>query len=950
MTMKRPHKPGAATFPATATARPALDGARRSLRLRLAVAAAATALVTLSACAGKDSPDALLDKARQSLASNEPRAAEIHLKNLLQQTDNSEARFLLGKVYQDAGDLVSAEKEYRRALDNGYSRDQTLPRLMKVLLELGELQKVLDLSHDMRLEAAPAKAEALAMAGHALMRLGKTDEARRTFDDAVAADPANVTAQVGAATLLARTDRPGARALVDEVLRKQPDAVDALALRADLEIADRRIDDARATLRDVVKRSPRNADAHAKLVSLALEQQDFDAARKHQGDLAKLAPQSGATLYLKAVVEARTGNTAQARDAIIETLERSPNYLPALALAGGLHLQLGELEQAERRGRQLVDRAPNATAGYRVLGATYLRMNAPDRALEAVRRPLENGAKDSMLYAIAGEASLKQNDAEGAARYFEEAAKLDPEDARKLTGLALSRLASGDRQRAIEELETAVELESSTPQAEMALVMALTRDKKFDQALEQVERMEGKMGSNPLPPTLRGSVLAARGDIAGARSALEEALKRDPSYFAAANNLAVFDMREGKPEAARKRFEGVIAADPKQVQAHVALAQYVARTGARREEVLELLRKARAANPSAVLPVVATGRYMLETNTPGEAVPMLQQALNANPDSLQILDILASSLMASGQRTQAISTWERLLRLNPTNWRAVMRIGEAQRVEGQQQAALASYRKAADIAPNELEPKIAVAGTLHAMGRKDEARQLAKQLQSSKEHALAGVVLQGDIEAADQNWGPAIEAYRKAFKQQASMPVGAKLHRALRAAGREADADAMLAAWVKAEPKNLELRVMAGEWEIARKRWQAAYGHYEVILESQPKNVLALNNAAWALNELEDDRALDLARRAWEAAPKSASVLDTYGLILAERGDPKGIELLRQAVATAPDLAPIRLHLAEALVRAGDPTGARAEIETVLKSTPEGSPVADQAKALQAKL
>ena len=46
----------------------------------------------------------------------------------------------------------------------------------------------------------------------------------------------------------------------------------------------------------------------------------------------------------------------------------------------------------------------------------------------------------------------------------------------------------------------------------------------------------------------------------------------------------------------------------------------------------------------------------------------------------------------------------------------------------------------------------------------------------------------------------------------------------------------------------------------------------------------------------------------------------------------------------------MRLHLAEALLRQGDSTGARSEIDIVLKSTPEDSPIAAQAKALQAKL
>ncbi|HRO59369.1 MAG TPA: hypothetical protein PK177_09430, partial [Burkholderiaceae bacterium] len=151
-------------------------------RLRIATVATAVALAGLSAWAAKGSPDALLDKARQSIAANEPRTAEIHLKNLLQASDNGEARYLLGRLSEDAGDVATAEKEYRRALELGYSREQTLPSLMRVLLVLGQPQKVLDLSHDMKLDDPAARADALTSAGHALLRLGKRDEARRTFD------------------------------------------------------------------------------------------------------------------------------------------------------------------------------------------------------------------------------------------------------------------------------------------------------------------------------------------------------------------------------------------------------------------------------------------------------------------------------------------------------------------------------------------------------------------------------------------------------------------------------------------------------------------------------------------------------------------------------------------------------------------------------------------------
>ena len=52
--------------------------------------------LSFSACSGNEAPDALLAKAQESMRASDPRAAEIHLKNLLQQDEtNAQARFLL---------------------------------------------------------------------------------------------------------------------------------------------------------------------------------------------------------------------------------------------------------------------------------------------------------------------------------------------------------------------------------------------------------------------------------------------------------------------------------------------------------------------------------------------------------------------------------------------------------------------------------------------------------------------------------------------------------------------------------------------------------------------------------------------------------------------------------------------------------------------------------------
>jgi len=871
---------------------------------------------TVGACSGTEKPEALMAKARASIAASDPKAAEIHLKNLLQQDENNaEARFLLAGLYLAHDDLRSAEKEYRRARDLGFDRDRLTPPLLETLYRGGQYKEVLAEAKGLALGQPAAQAQALTTVGRAQLRLGQGTDAGKSFAAALAASPGFVPAEVGAASVQAIADRASARAAVQAILQREPTSIDALLLMADIELADRRPEAARALYEKVAELSPRDVETRGKLVALTVDQNDLALARKWLDELRKLAPSAPGTHYLVAVVDTRENKLEPARQSVQEALRLAPDYLPAVSLAAGLNLSLNALEQAERHSRTLIERAPDNPVGYRLLGATYLRMNAPDRALEAVRPALGRTPADPLLLSIAGEASLKMNEPQAAAGYFARASKLEPENPRTLTGLALSHLASGQGARGIGELEQAVELDSANIQADVALVMARMRERQYDKALEAVARMEQKAPKSPTPPNLRGAVLSARGDIAGARAAFEKALQIDPAFFPAAANLAAFDLRDNRPGDARQRYQSVLAKDPKNSQAAVAIAMLTVRTGGPREQVLDELKKAREANPDAVLPILASARYLIDTQAPKDAIPMLQEAANRNPENTQVLALLATAFVRSDQSAQAIATWEKQLR----------------------------------IAPDAIEPQVGIATTLQRQGKKDEAMRIAAKMRANDRQKLAGTVLEGDLLGADGNWADAAERYRIAFAEQRALPIGFKLHRALRASSREDDAERFLRDWIRSDPANLRLRLYAGDAETTRERWKQAFEQYAVVIDKEPKNAIALNNAAWALHQLKDPRALDHARRAWEAAPKSAAILDTYGVILHAGGDRKGLEMLQKAVELAPHHAQIRLHLAEALAGTGDKAGAKAQIDELLKNTPEGS-AADAARALQARL
>ena len=86
---------------------------------RVATVSAVLLAAMLAAC-GQDSPERLMQSARDYLAARDDRAAAIQLRNALQREPrNAEARYLLAQVLARGGDLASAEKEYRRAAEYG---------------------------------------------------------------------------------------------------------------------------------------------------------------------------------------------------------------------------------------------------------------------------------------------------------------------------------------------------------------------------------------------------------------------------------------------------------------------------------------------------------------------------------------------------------------------------------------------------------------------------------------------------------------------------------------------------------------------------------------------------------------------------------------------------------------------------------------------------------------
>jgi predicted Zn-dependent protease len=142
----------------------------------------------------------------------------------------------------------------------------------------------------------------------------------------------------------------------------------------------------------------------------------------------------------------------------------------------------------------------------------------------------------------------------------------------------------------------------------------------------------------------------------------------------------------------------------------------------------------------------------------------------------------------------------------------------------------------------------------------------------------------------------------------------------------------------------------AADLKLSNKRWQAAADLFRSALSKDSRNIVATNNAAWALHQLKDPAAVQLAEQAFGMAPQNAAVLDTYAVILNDSGNPRrAVDLLKQAVSMTPNNPDYRLHLAQSLLGAGNSEAARNELDGLLRDNPRSS-AAEQARRLQASI
>ena len=889
--------------------------------------------LALAACSGSSEQE-LIASAKASLEKKDAKAAVIQLKNALQKNANSgEARLLLGKSLLESGDVAGALVELRKAQELQVPDEQVVPVLAQAMNLAGEESRLITQFAQLQLKEPAAAADFKTSLATAYAVQNDAEKARAAVQEALRAKPGYAPALIVSARLAAMdNDTDGAIALLNQVLTAEPTHERAGVLKGELLLVGKRDADAAvAAYRQVLSAHAKSVSARSAITNILIGQQKLPEAKAEFELLKAAAPQHPETLLFEAQFAFGDKDYKKTREITEQVLKSFPNNVRVLELAGAAEFRMKNYIQAESLLAKALKLAPQQRLSRLLLAQTYLRNGEPSKTLDALKPVLDSGKADGTTLSLVGEAYLQLGDAARSEQAFQAALKAAPDDARVRTSAAMAQMARGNNSGAIVELE-AVAAGDGGPRADLALISARLRQNDIPGALKAIDGLEKKMPDEALPLQLRGRLLTLKNDLPGATKSFEAAMAKEPAYFPPVASLAALDLMAKKPEDARKRFNTFIQAQPKSWQARLALAELEARIGAPAATVAAALREAVKVNPSEPRPHVALVNQLIGSGDAKAALLAAQDATAALPNNTEVMDTLGRAELAAGDHQRALSTFKKLASLQPRNAVPEMRLAEAYAAMKDSESASRALRRAAELQPGNVAVSRAQARLAMADGRPEDALKVAREMQKRAPQDATGFTIEGEIEVSRKNWDAAINAFRASLKVAPSSETTAKLHTALMAAKKPAEAERLAAEWLKAHPKDAGFQYFLGDIALAQDDLTRAEARYRAVLEVQPDNALAMNNVAWLLAKQGKPGALAMAQKANQLLPDRAPLVDTLSMALeAENKLPEAIEAQKRAITLEPKDPGLTLRLAKLYIKAGDKTRARGELDALGK-------------------
>jgi putative PEP-CTERM system TPR-repeat lipoprotein len=891
--------------------------------------AATASLVPAAAIAGAAS--SYLQSAHQLEKSGDFRGAEIQLRNAAQaEPANGFIRIELAGVYLKIGNPNAAQAELFAAHLRGVKEDATAPLMAQALFETGEFG---DLLKNVPAGNRPAKTESLIRTyrGMAELALKENDQARTMFADARRLDPVSTFPLLGEARLLMEQNQlDAADERANQALKLEPRNSEALDVKGLLLGARGQRDQAMAEFAAAIAANPRDLRAMIDRASLEVQRGDLASADRDLQTIQRMAPGSAMTVYLQAVIDAQRGKYKEA-DSLLDKLRGAMNgFPPAFLVAAEVKFKLNQLDQAQAFAQKFIAHAGDQANVYELLAGIAMKRGDVEGGIRALEKAVQIAPNDTEAIGALGEAYIAHGDLEKANEVFDRAALKAPKNAQLATARAIAHFASGDRQESVAALSDVFKGGKGSVMAGPPLVIEALQAGQIAVADQTAHQLVAREPANPIYQELLAGVRIAQRDYPGAEAVLRTLLDKQPNLGSARRDLAQVYLSTNRPANAKNLYQDWLQSHPADVDSMESLADIAFREN-NDAEAFRLLTRAQNVTPADPRPSLRIVAILGARKKWSEAISQTRTLQQRFQNDASVVDVLGRLYVVSGNRAASLAVYKGAVARFPHIAQLFAHYAAVYAADKNYAAAAPLALRSVQLDPRNINLKRGYVSLVYLSKGPDAALTAAEAIIADRNGQTAALMA-ADVLEGNHNRAAAIAVLEKTQAQNPSGTVAARLAGLYQADKQPGKALAVLEAWTKSHPADVDARYALALVDSATGRMDQAVNQYEWLTVQKPHSVVILNNLAWLYDQRHDARARELAEKAIALAPNSSSVADTLGWIMVEQGDAAGaMKYLAQASEAQPTDGTIQYHYAVVLSKTGKAAEARGVLQKLLK-------------------
>jgi predicted O-linked N-acetylglucosamine transferase (SPINDLY family) len=327
-------------------------------------------------------------------------SAQRHLRRALQLDPGlPDAHNSLGNVLRAEGRLEEATVAFRQAIKLKPTFPEAHNNLATVLHAQGDVDgAIAQYQHALRLK--PDYAEAHYNLGAACREQEKLEEAIQCFRQALAIDPAHEDARIGLGSVYQTVRQfDKAETCFRAVLQLKPDSAQGYLSLGALNKEIGRHDDARESFLRAIQLDPQSAEAHFHLASLHHVQKDWPAAAREYQAALDVNPHFAKALANLGSVLQHQGDLDGALARYSRAIELDPGYAQAHLNRANVYRALRRNDEAMAGYERALELQPHFPEAYNNLAAFYNDLSRPDDAIACCRKGIEQEPKSAAIYA-----------------------------------------------------------------------------------------------------------------------------------------------------------------------------------------------------------------------------------------------------------------------------------------------------------------------------------------------------------------------------------------------------------------------------------------------------------------------------------------------------------------------------------------------------------------------